>query len=88
MRMILAAALLFAAPCFAQTPSTDELRGAMQACHQHQATQPAIPGIHPPVYEAGWEHCSAILEELQKRHAQMMSDEAKAATKALADKLK
>lgn len=80
---------LISTSVYAQTPpSTDALRGAMQACNQHREAQPPIPGIPPPTFHPGWEHCSIILEALQKRNAETLSNETMRATKDLADKLK
>lgn len=81
--------LLLSTSAYAQTPpSTDALRGAMQVCNQHQNTQLPIPGIHPPTFQPGWEHCSVILEALQKRNAENLSNETMQAIKNLADQLK
>jgi hypothetical protein len=74
-----------------QPPSLAELRDAMRVCNQHQvwpATTPLEPKPKFSDFESEWAHCVDIRTALLDQLAADAKEEVRAATKALADRLK
>lgn len=87
--VVIAAAILAAAPALAQQPSATEIAEAFRACRAWNGTATGT------MVRPGWEHCPKIEEAYRKLNegAAAQSTEAamaaaKAASKGIADKVK